>query len=190
MSVLFTRRGKAPAGGNSGGSGTLASDIEVGSSVFLKLNGTLTEFLVVHQGNPDTSMYDTSCDGTWLLMKDIYTGMSFGNSNDYANSNVHTYLNGDFFSLFDAGVQSAIKLVKIPYVVGTTSTTVASGSNGLSTKVFLLSSYEVGLRRTGAGYGEYGYVPVDGVCLSYFEKMLSTSSNFSLTIAYYNNTAT
>jgi hypothetical protein len=48
------------------------SNIEVGSSVYLNVDGVKTEFLVVHQGNPNSSIYDASCDGTWLLMKNIY----------------------------------------------------------------------------------------------------------------------
>lgn len=43
----------------------------VDSTVKLKVDGTLQNFLVVHQGLPG-SMYDVSCSGTWLLMKDIY----------------------------------------------------------------------------------------------------------------------
>ena len=49
---------------------TLAS-MAVGSTVKLKVDGTLWDFIVVHQGRP-SSLYDVSCDGTWLLMKDIY----------------------------------------------------------------------------------------------------------------------
>jgi hypothetical protein len=47
--------------------GTLA----VGSSLYLNVGGVRKEFLVVHQGLP-SSIYDDSCNGTWLLMKDIY----------------------------------------------------------------------------------------------------------------------
>ena len=43
----------------------------VGSIVKLKVGGTAKEFLVGHQGKP-SSMYDESCDGTWLLMKDSF----------------------------------------------------------------------------------------------------------------------
>lgn len=48
--------------------GTLA----VGSTVKIAVGGTDYDWLVVHQGLPG-SMYDASCNGTWLLMKDIYT---------------------------------------------------------------------------------------------------------------------
>ena len=43
----------------------------IGSIVKLKVNGAAKEFIVVHQGKP-SSLYDESCNGTWLLMKDIY----------------------------------------------------------------------------------------------------------------------
>jgi len=39
----------------------------VGSIVKIKISGTLRDFIVVHQGKP-SSIYDASCDGTWLLM--------------------------------------------------------------------------------------------------------------------------
>ena len=47
------------------------STLAVGSSVYLNVGGVRKEFLVVHQGKP-SSLYDSSCNGTWLLMKDIY----------------------------------------------------------------------------------------------------------------------
>ena len=49
----------------------LLSTKAVGSTVKLKVDGALKEFLVVHQGKP-SSIYDDSCNGTWLLMKDCY----------------------------------------------------------------------------------------------------------------------
>ena len=59
-----------------------ASDLEIGSSVFLNVDGSPKEFIVVHQGNPDSSLYDVSCDGTWLLMKDIYKKCAWHNTNN------------------------------------------------------------------------------------------------------------
>ena len=52
-------------------SGTKLANKEVGSIVKLNVNGAATELLVVHQGLP-SAIYDASCNGTWLLMKDIY----------------------------------------------------------------------------------------------------------------------
>lgn len=154
----------------------------VGSSVYLKVNGVNTEFLVVHQGKP-SSLYDDSCNGTWLLMKDIYKTMAWDSSNnDYKNSNVHSYLNGTFLGLLETDIQNAIKQVKIPYRNGTGSGgTTASGANGLSTKIFLLSGYEVGWTTSNSQY-----FPVDGAKLDYFT---ASSSGNSKRIANLNGTA-
>lgn len=178
MSVLFTRRGVAPVFSK------LASDYAVGESVFLTVNGTPTEFLVVHQGNPDSTLYDASCDGTWLLMKDLYGYQTWGgNSNEYAKSNVHTYLNGTFLNLLDANVQSAVQQVKLPYKDGAGSTgSVVSGSDGLSAKIFLLSAYELGW--TASNSSDF---PVDGTKLDYFITGTTTAAN-ALRIARYDST--
>lgn len=136
----------------------------VGSIVKIKVNGASKDFIVVQQGNPNTSTYDSSCNGTWLLMKDIYTTSTFGNDNSYKDSSIHTYLNGTFYNLIDSNIRAAIKQVKIPYQNGTGSGgSLATGSNGLSTKVFLLSGYEVGWTTS-----DNGYFPKDGVRLAYF----------------------
>lgn len=139
------------------------SNLDVGSSVYMNVDGAQREFLVVHQGRPSTS-YDSSCNGTWLLMKDSYirkgwTGRPL--SNDYANSNLHSYLNDTFVNLFDSGIKSVIKQVKLPYTKGTGSGgTLTTGSSGLSAKVFPLSYTEVGF----SGDNEN----VEGSVLSYF----------------------
>ena len=140
---------------------TPLGDIAVGSTVKLKVNGVATDFLVVNQGIPsNSSLYDSSCNGTWLLMKDLYTNMGWGSSTcDYANSSIHAYLNGEFLGLFDPKVQSAIKQVKIPYVNVNGGKYVASGADGLTAKVFLLGGNEV---------GSDWYFPADGARLDYF----------------------
>ena len=154
----------------------------VGSIVKIKVNGASKDFIVVQQGNPNTSTYDSSCNGTWLLMKDIYTTSTFGNNNSYKDSSIHTYLNGTFYNLIDSNIRAAIKQVKIPYQNGTGSGgSLATGSNGLSTKVFLLSGYEVGWTTS-----DNGYFPKDGVRLAYFG---NSSSGNSKRIAYNGSSA-
>ena len=144
----------------------------VGSTVKLKVNGTAREFLVVHQGKP-SSLYDESCNGTWLLMKDIYENRQWhsSNSNSYKASTIHSYLNGTFLNLFDADIREVIKQVKIPYVNGTGNSAVASGSSGLSCKIFLLSGREVGFSTS-----DNQYFPNDGAKLSYFESGTGSSA--------------
>lgn len=125
----------------------------VGSIVKLNVNGVATNFIVVHQGLPNSTNYDTSCDGTWLLMESVYEKRSANgsSSNDYANLEIRTYLDNTFYGFFDNAVQTAIKQVKIPYRAGSgTSSSVSVGANGLSAKVFLLSTSEINLTASSA----------------------------------------
>lgn len=145
----------------------------VGSTVKLKVNGTAKEFIVVHQGKP-SSLYDESCNGTWLLMKDCYEIRQWhsSNVNNLENSTIHSYLNTTFLNLFESSIKDAIKQVKIPYRAnGGSGGTDRSGANGLPAKIFLLSGYEVGWT---ASYNS-GF-PVDGACLSYFNGTAVTDS--------------
>lgn len=133
----------------------------VGSIVKIKVNGASKDFIVVHQGLP-SSAYDASCNGVWVVMKDIYTTMKWdGSNNDYLNSDMTAYLNGTFISLIDADIRNAIKQVKIPYT-NYSNNNVMSGSSGLSCKVFLLSGTEV-------GFSSVSYMNTEGAKLSYFD---------------------
>ena len=146
----------------------------VGSIVKLKVNGTAKEFIVVHQGKP-SSLYDESCNGVWLLMKDIYENRQWHSSdvNKLESSTIHSYLNTTFLNLFDSNIKDAIKQVKIPYRAnGGQGGTDQSGANGLPAKVFLLSGYEVGWTTSNSRY-----FPVDGAKLDYFESGGGTSAN-------------
>lgn len=165
--------------------GTAISTLEVGTLVKVNENGAPVEYMIVQQGLPDV-MYDASCDGCWLLRKDIAENRTWDSSNnDYQNSDIHAYLNGDWTSRYDAGILSQIKQVKIPYVDGTGSGgSVASGANGLSCKIFLLSGYEVGFSTSDSSY-----FPRDGAKLSYFSSGTSSSAN-NKRIAKLNGSAT
>ena len=153
--------------------GILASELAVGSVVKLMEGGVATEYMVVNQGKPSgSSLYDDSCDGTWLLRKDIKENRAWhsSNVNDYENSTIHSYLNSTFLGLLDANVQSAIKQVKLPYRKGSgTGTTITSGVSGLSAKIFLLSGAEVNWSSSISSF-----IPNDGACLSYFSGCATT----------------
>jgi len=157
----------------------------VGSIVKIKVNGTLQEFIVVHQGIP-SNIYDKSCDGTWLLMNDIYENRKWSSSksNDYRNSSINNYLNDTFLNLIDSDIRNIIRQVKIPYRHGKGSDReVNVGADGLSVKIFLLSACEVGL--VASDSSKY---PADGSRLSYFVKG-EGSTAIKKRIAYYQGEA-
>ena len=174
VTVVGGCRAKAPS------TGILASTLPVGSMVKLMENGAAVEYLVVNQGIPSNSnLYDASCDGTWLLRKDIHSNRQWhtSNVNKYETSAINTWLNGDFFNSLGSVERATVKQVKIPYRSGGGSD--QSGANGLSCKVFLLSGYEVGFMTSDSSY-----IPVDGAKLDYFD------ASSSKRIAYLNGLET
>lgn len=151
-----------------------AGDLEVGQEVLLHENGAPVNYLVVHQGLP-SDLYDASCEGTWLLRKDIAENRVFdsGNSNVLESSDIHSYLNNTWINRYDTDIRNAIKQVKIPYRQnGGSGGTDRNGANGLSCKIFLLSGREVGFTTS-----DNPYFPVDGAKLSYFESGNGSSAN-------------
>lgn len=151
------------------------SQLSVGDIVFAPVNGVQKEFIVVQQGAP-SSLYDSSCDGTWLLMKDCVAQVQWdasGTGTNYSKSNAHTYVSGTFLGMLSTGLKNKIKTVKIPYQ----GNGVQSGANGLSTQAFLLSAREL-------GFNGGTYMPKDGETLSYFNGASAADK-----IAYLNGTA-
>lgn len=151
-----------------------AGDYAVGNIVQLRENLVPLDYIVVHQGLP-SSMYDASCDGTWLLRKDIAENRVWdsGNSNVLESSDIHSYLNNTWINRYDTDIRNAIKQVKIPYRQnGGSGGTDRNGSNGLSCKIFLLSGKEVGWDSS-----VNQYFPNDGAKLSYFLDGTGSSAN-------------
>ena len=148
-------------------------EMSIGDIVSLKVDGAAKDFIVVHQGLP-SSDYDSSCNGTWLLMKDIYINRAHG-SCIYPDSTLYAYLQNTFFPLLDEKIQSAVKEVKLPYTPAL-NTDAVNGANGVSAKIFDLSCAEVNITRSDAN--------VEGAVLDYFN-----GAGNSKRIAYYNGTA-
>lgn len=165
-------------------SGWPIGGLVVGSIVKIKVNGMSKDFIVVQQGNPNTNIYDASCDGTWLLMKDIYENRAWNssNTNEYANSTIFSYLNSTLLNLFESNIKNAIKQVKIPFRRWSGgNTTVTSGSSGLFSKLFLLSATETSF--------SFSYMPnSEGAELAYFKGCADNSLD-SKRIAYFNGSA-
>jgi hypothetical protein len=167
-------------------SGIPIGTLPVGSVVKIGVNGKEYDFLVVNQGIPsNSSLYDSSCDGTWLLMNDIYVKQRFSGSfnNLYSASPIHSYLNGTFLNLLDDNIRASIRQIKIPYVSSGSRNEISSGANGLSAKAFILSCYELGWTADNNGL-----IPADGAKCSYFDSGIGASAN-EKRIARYDNTA-
>lgn len=117
--------------------GTPVGELDVGTSVYMDVDGVSTEFLVVHQGNPNTSFYDSTCTGTWILAKYIYALVAYYSFNasgvDYGRTVVDSYANGTFFNKFDTNIQNLIKQVNIP---------VNSSGDTISRKIFTVAQAE------------------------------------------------
>ena len=144
----------------------------IGSIVKLKESGVAVNYIVVHQGKP-SSIYDESCNGTWLLRQDIAENRVWddGDVNKLEYSDIHAYLI-TWITRYDEDIRNAIKQVKIPYRKnGGSGGSDQTGANGLSCKVFLLSGYEVGWTTS-----TNPYFPVDGAVLSYFQGTASTDA--------------
>ena len=151
--------------------GISAGDIEVGKEVVLSENSSPVNYIVVHQGLP-SSMYDASCEGTWLLRKDIRENGAWNtnNVNTLAGSTIMSTMAG-YLTSYDERVQEAIKTVKIPYCVGGGNTTIMSGGNGLECKIFPLGYYELGFT-----INDIPELPIDGSKLSYFYSGVGSSA--------------
>lgn len=150
------------------------SEYTVGSIVYLLESGKNVEYIVVHQGKPNSSAYDSSCDGTWLLRKDCYaeTSWYYENKNNYATSTLNTQtLNTTFLNKFKTAVKSAIKTAAVPV-----------GNSTLNQKIFLLSGNEVGWTKSNNSN-----LVSEGACLDYFNGCSVTDAK---RIANYSNAAT
>ena len=161
------------------------NELSVGDIVKVKESGTDVDYIIVQQGNPDATMYDASCDGTWLLRKDVYGEQVWKADrpyNSYELSDVNTWLQNSFSKIVN--VDSIVKTVKIPYQEGygdpKVSTTSSSkyGADGLSCKYFLLAVIEVGFTTANP-------FP-NGAKLDYFDQTNGASTR---RIAYYNGSA-
>lgn len=154
------------------------STAQSGDNVNLPVNGVMVPHIVVQVGNPAPSMYDASCDGVWLLRKDI---SSLGAWDSSARNNLSASTDiieamQENLSGYDENVQANIQTVKIPYCIGGRNSTVNTLSNGLECKFFPLSAYELGSETLTNAMG------IDGTSLDYFK---NASQNPAFRVARY-----
>ena len=151
---------------------TTLGALGVGSTFTIPVGGVPTEFIVVHHGKP-SAMYDDSFNGgTICLMRDVLPNRQWhsSNVNDYANSTIHAWLNGDFYNTIDASVRGQMRQVRVPYRVGSSGSTVNSGASGLLCRVFLPSFYEL-------SGGSTVNVATDGAVWTHFSGIENTGGS-------------
>ena len=137
-------------------------NVPVGTILHMKENGVYQDYLVVHQGLP-SSMYDASCNGTWLLRKATYsTGvMTSGISLSWEETPEYRFLTSDFIEFFEQNILDLVNEVKINTKSGTSVC-----------KFFHLSASELNISgRLSTTINSKLYtvsVPTEGSKLSYF----------------------
>ena len=166
--------------------GTPVRDLPVGTLININENGAPIEYMIVHQGNPNTSIYDDSCNGTWLLRKNIEEYRYMCESDirwEYNWSNLHRFFVNDEFTIYGdwrtrytQQSLSLINQIKIPHITYSGSSTYSTnyGSSGLDCQFFCLSPDEVGFS------GTY----IIGSKLDYFETGESDSANLKRMTGY------
>ena len=150
--------------------GTLVQNLAVGTIININENGAPVEYQIVHQGNPDSSIYDESCDGTWVWRKYILDSTYYygdaRHDNGYDDSLLHLALNGEYLSNYSQDTLSLIKHIKLPYVYyasgGSSSGHLRTGSSGLDCQFYIYSRVEVGFEDDPDYHN-------DGIKLSYFD---------------------
>lgn len=92
-----------------------AGELDIGTSVYMNVDGVRTEFLVVHQGTRSTSQTNSAtADGTWVMIKDIYTLSVYGSSWPYTDKpTVAKYCINTFPGLLDSDILSLFQTVTI-----------------------------------------------------------------------------
>ncbi len=147
------------------------------SGALIKYESTI--MLVLQQGRPSDRYEAGFIDNTIVIMRDIHKSIAWNASgtNDYANSTINAYYNGQFLNEIPSGLRAMIIPVKIPYRPGTGPALASNyGDNGLLVTSFAVSGEEVNW--TGASY-----MPYDGSPLSYFAGLPATDAKRN---AYYN----
>lgn len=127
-------------------------NIAVGTILHLQESGVYQDYIVVHQGLP-SSMYNSSCNGTWLTRKTIPAEVEWGyNKHSYESSGLKPYMD-EWPNVYAADIKEYIKQVTIP-----------CNPSQISCKAFALSALEI-----GGGSSLYNEnTPPDGAVLSYF----------------------
>lgn len=155
---------------------TTLAQAAVNTIIKLNENNSPVNFVIIQKGSPSAD-YVGFENSVTVLRQDIHSkGAYDSTNNDYANSDIYTWANGEYLNTLDEDIRNVIKTVKIPYRPGTNGTAVSSGDNGLQCKVFFLSTKEVDSIEVSS--------PNEGTTFSYF-----SGGNDRKRIAQYNGQA-
>ena len=146
---------------------TALKNKNIGSIIKIKINGTVTDFILTNLGAPNSSY--KNANGAWLTQKNIYNDQVFNSSNNqaYAKSSIKTWLENTYLNYIEPELQAYILTPTLPIAAG-----VSINATTTTSKVFLLSITETGATTKSN----------DGSKLSYF-------SDNNSRIAYYNGSA-
>lgn len=151
------------------------SNLPVGSIVNLEHDGALVPHIVVHQGLP-SNYYDASCNGTWLIRKDIAAlsvfltdssgGVPVNGGYTSGTCTARKYVENTYYPKYSDKVKQCVKTIKMYDL-------------NHSTKCFLLQSFEASTT--------WVYPPSGGAS---FKATLDYFTNDTRRIANYNGSAT
>nr|DAH45315.1 MAG TPA: hypothetical protein [Caudoviricetes sp.] len=155
---------------------TRLGDMAVGSTVKIKVNGTLTDFIIVQQGSPGSGNNDF--DGTWVLLLNVWSQESCTDYTAYrgyrfSETNLYSYLNNTFFTAIDEQIRSNIREVYL-------CDGYDESNNFINCKIFPLAGTEVGTHYNISGLRKLAYFS-DGPS--------SSDESYSKRVAYYDNSA-
>ena len=125
----------------------------------------------MHKGNPDATMYDTSCNGAWLLRKTAFPNIAWNStaSSNWSTCDAMKWLRDTYPA--KTNISSIMNVAKVPYI-GPQMNQIISGANGNAAKCFLLSNAEVGFANT-----ENYPIKLCGKKLDYFDSTNASSAS-------------
>lgn len=143
---------------------TALKNKSIGSIIKIKINGTVTDFILTNLGAPDSSY--KNANGAWLTQKNIYKKQVFNSSNNqaYAESSIKTWLENTYLNYIDSKLQPYILTPTLPITRGS-----SIGATTITEKVFLLSITETGVKTSSN----------DGSKLSYFSDNHSRAADYN-----------